>query len=162
MNWSFLVIILLVFGFILLLIEIFLIPGYGPAGIGAGVFLVIGIYVAWAKLSNQVAVMITLGSIFSVIIGSIIVIKSGYTKKMILKQRIFSYSNTKTINSDEITNKNISVGTSGVALSNLRPAGIAEFAHQRLNVLTDGTYIKSGARVKIIRIEGKKIFVEPV
>ena len=46
------------------------------------------------------------------------------------------------------------VGAVGVALSDLRPAGIAEVAGERLDVVTEGDYLGVGTKVQIIRDEG--------
>ena len=80
MSWPILVILLLFMGLILLLLEIFIVPGFGPVGIGAILFLAAGAYAAWAKLSPVWAVTVTLASILSVIISILYFKKSGLAK----------------------------------------------------------------------------------
>ncbi|MFH0924842.1 MAG: hypothetical protein V1872_04290 [bacterium] len=161
MNWSLIVILLLMLGMFFLLIEIFIIPGFGLVGIIAFVLLGGGTYLAWAKLDSQIAILTTVGSILSVIFSIWFLTKSKYGKKMVLQKVVGG--DLKTIQGrKEVEGKDIpiSVGMVGVARSNLRPSGIGEFAGIRLNILTDGIYIKSDTKIKIVKIEGKKFFVE--
>ena len=170
MNWPFLIIILLIFGMLLLLVEIFIVPGFGPIGIAAVILLCLGTYFAWTKLSLLSAILITIGSILSVILSIIFLTKSSYAKKMILQKSVKTNQNLfDTLQSakrgEEVTgqgrrDQTPAVGMVGIAKSSLRPAGIGEFGELRLNVLTDGLYIDAGTSIKIIKIEGKKVFVE--
>jgi membrane-bound serine protease (ClpP class) len=53
------------------------------------------------------------------------------------------------------------IGESGVAISNLRPGGKAQFGATILDVMTQGELIKRGTRVKILRFSGHEAVVEP-
>jgi len=53
-------------------------------------------------------------------------------------------------------------GRSGTAVSYLRPAGIASIEGRRVDVLTEGEFIAAGTPVRVVRVEGARIFVEPV
>jgi len=44
----------------------------------------------------------------------------------------------------------------------LRPSGIIEVNGKKLNALTQGEYIDSNTKIKIISVEGNKIVVEAV
>jgi membrane-bound serine protease (ClpP class) len=44
-------------------------------------------------------------------------------------------------------------GAIGTALSDLRPAGVANFEGQRVDVVTEGDYIAAGDRVEVVRAE---------
>ena len=52
-------------------------------------------------------------------------------------------------------------GRTGTAVSFLRPAGIASIGGRRIDVLTEGEFIAQGTPVKVTRVEGARIFVEP-
>lgn len=54
------------------------------------------------------------------------------------------------------------VGSVGVALSDLRPAGIAEVDGQRIDVVTEGDYLAVGSQIEIIRDEGYRRVVRRV
>ena len=54
------------------------------------------------------------------------------------------------------------VGTEGVALSPLRPSGIARLAGKRYDVVTRGEMLDRGARVKVIEVSGNRIVVREI
>jgi len=51
------------------------------------------------------------------------------------------------------------VGKTGIAISTLRPAGIAEIDGKRIDVTTDGTFIQKGEAIKVVKAEGIHIIV---
>ena len=44
-------------------------------------------------------------------------------------------------------------GAVGVALTDLRPAGVASFDGHRVDVVTEGDYLAAGERVEVLRAE---------
>ena len=52
------------------------------------------------------------------------------------------------------------MGLSGVAESNLRPAGIARFGNQRVTVVTQGGMISKGTVVRAIEVNGNRVVVK--
>ena len=51
------------------------------------------------------------------------------------------------------------VDKKGVAVTVLRPAGMAEFDGVKLNVVADGEYIPKDARVRVDHVEGARVVV---
>ncbi len=51
------------------------------------------------------------------------------------------------------------VGKEGVAVSDLRPAGYALLDGRRVDVLTQGEMISKGMSVKVVHVEGNRVFV---
>lgn len=47
----------------------------------------------------------------------------------------------------------------GKTLTPLRPAGVVSLNGERLDVVSDGSYIDKGVEVKVIEVEGSKIVV---
>jgi membrane-bound serine protease (ClpP class) len=54
------------------------------------------------------------------------------------------------------------VGDTGRTLTKLRPAGKARFARQLADVVTEGDFLDAGQPVRIVRVQGNRIVVEPV
>ena len=52
------------------------------------------------------------------------------------------------------------VNGEGVALTPLRPSGTARIAGRRVDVVTEGDMIESGARVRVIKVEGARVIVK--
>ena len=54
------------------------------------------------------------------------------------------------------------VGAEGVAQTTLRPAGMAEIAGKRLDVVAESDMIARGSTIKVIAVEGNRIVVRKV
>ncbi|MDR0532841.1 MAG: serine protease [Verrucomicrobiales bacterium] len=54
----------------------------------------------------------------------------------------------------------LAIGTKGKALTMLRPAGTADFGHGPVDVITQGDFIKPGAVISVVKIEGNVVTVE--
>lgn len=59
-------------------------------------------------------------------------------------------------------NRHDLLGKSGSAATYLRPAGHGLFDGERVDVLTAGEFISAGTPIRIVRVEGARIFVEPI
>jgi membrane-bound serine protease (ClpP class) len=51
------------------------------------------------------------------------------------------------------------LGRTGTAVSQLRPAGIAEIAGTRLDVVSDGAFIEALTAIEVTRVDGNRIVV---
>jgi membrane-bound serine protease (ClpP class) len=54
------------------------------------------------------------------------------------------------------------LGQEGVALTTLRPAGIARIGNQRIDVVADGEAIERDTRVKVVEVSGNRVVVHSV
>jgi membrane-bound serine protease (ClpP class) len=54
------------------------------------------------------------------------------------------------------------LGAVGTAATMLRPAGMAMFGEQYVDVVTEGSFIPAGARVQVVEVEGNRIVVKEV
>jgi len=54
------------------------------------------------------------------------------------------------------------LGAIGVAATTLRPAGIARFGDDFVDVVTEGNFVPAGNRVQVIEIEGNRVVVKEV
>lgn len=62
----------------------------------------------------------------------------------------------------KIENKDALLQQTGEIVSACRPSGIAEFAKQRYDVMSEGGFLPAGQKVKVIAVEGNKIVVRAV
>jgi membrane-bound serine protease (ClpP class) len=51
------------------------------------------------------------------------------------------------------------VGKEGVCLTHLRPAGVAVVDSTRLDVVSDGTFIEKGKKIRVVEVEGNRVVV---
>ena len=144
---------LLLAGFILVGVEIF-IPGGILGIIGAVLWLVAAIVGGmnfpppWNSIS---AVALLLISLLTFIIWIRYFPKSRIGKSLSLPENAKSYKAHKITDLPE--------GTTGEAFSTLRPSGIAVFNGQRLDVIADGEWIEAGTSIKISSTSGGHVSV---
>jgi membrane-bound serine protease (ClpP class) len=51
------------------------------------------------------------------------------------------------------------VGKSGTTVTPLRPAGIADFEGERVDVVSQGDYVEGGAPIEVVHVDGNRIVV---
>lgn len=153
MEWT-IVVSLVAIGLILLLVEILFVPGTTLVGIIGFIVLGIGVGLSFKYFGREVG-WLTLGST-SVAAGLTLYVsfKSNLWSRFALKS-----TNTARVNEDPV---GLNIGDEGVTLSALRPIGKAEIGKRTFEVKTQGAYVESGQRIRIIQINSNQIFVEPL
>jgi membrane-bound serine protease (ClpP class) len=161
-------ILLFIAGLILLAVEIFVIPGFGFAGIGGIVLIVAALFLAllgadpfidWDQVSIAIF-QLTGALVLSLLIFLIIlkyIPKSSTFSKLVLAEEESADKGFVSYPSDKEL-----VGKEGIVLTDLRPAGSAEFNGERIDVVADWDYIVKGKKVRVIRVEGIKVVVKEV
>ena len=153
-------IVLFIIGFLLILAEIFIIPGFGLAGIGGIAAILASIFLTFGNITQATySILIALGLS---IIGFFLLIKylpsTRTWRKFVLsteqKKELGYIVGTKDLKRF--------IGKEGVTITPLRPSGIAEVSGRKLDVITQGEYIISNSKIKIISVEGNKIVVEAI
>lgn len=147
-----------VIGLMLIVIE-GMVPGFGLPGISGIIFIVIGIIMAMnnlrlAVLSLSIAIILTT-------IATIIFVKLGCRSK-IFNNVILSNKLLK--DKGYIPSKDMEhlLGEEGIALSELRPAGFIEIGNNKYDALSDGGFIVRNDKIKVVKVEGSKIFVRRI
>jgi len=54
------------------------------------------------------------------------------------------------------------VGQEGVALTTLRPAGMARFGEKKVDVVSEGEVVERDARVRVVEVKGNRVIVRAV
>ncbi len=150
--------IFLILGVLLLIAEMFM-PGFGIAGGSGLVLLIIGIVMTARTPFEAMAMVLLL--ILLVALMLFLILHSA--KKGKLAKKLILWSSAKHEEGFS-TSEDLSqmIGREGTTLTVLRPAGSADFGGRRLDVVSDGTYIEKGVKVKITGVEGRRIVVQPV
>lgn len=159
-------ILLLVLGISLIVIEAFVIPGFGLFGIGGILSIMASIYLSLVSSLSTQADFGTAAAILSVVIIVVLVAAWAVVRTLPRSGR-FSRSGLMLGNATSKETGYISstvraelVGTTGVALTDLRPAGAAQFGEERLDVVADSEFITAGTPVKVVRSEGYRHIVK--
>lgn len=151
-------VVLFLAGLLLIAIEIFVIPGFGFTG-------VTGIAAIFASLffifpdSSMAWTILAAVLVFSAI-GTILLIKLFGTSYF---WRRISLGESLTTETGYVSSKNYKdlVGKTGRTVSTLRPAGIADFDGERIDVVSEGGYIEAETTVIVIKVEGRRVIVKP-
>lgn len=154
-------------GVLLLMAEIFIIPGFGVAGI-TGLILVVGSLfaalvgnvglqfpdthqLASAILTMAVTLVLLIVLMFS--IGRYLP-RSQRFNQLVLAPELSSISGYVSADTVEALK-----GKSGRTLTPLRPSGAAEIEGERVDVIASGEFIPSGTDVEVVRVRGSRVEV---
>ncbi len=151
---------LFLLGIILIILEAFVVPGFGVTGV-AGIAGILGSIFLVAP-TPQYAVISLLIAILLTIVLVVISIKHMKTrkiwKKLILSNRTDTESGYTVPNVD---NANL-VGKEGVSITPLRPAGAIELDGERIDVVTEGDFLPAGTMVRVMGLDGTRIIVRAI
>ena len=148
-------IVLTIVGLVLILSEIFLIPGVGVAGILGAISLGGACYYVFYEFGLLPGAVFT-AVILAVLIGLIAyTIKTKAWKRLALNTKIDS----KVQDAGEDT---LSVGDTGKAVTRLAPIGMAWFDGKGYEVKSLEGMIDAGTDVEIVMFEDNRIYVKPV
>lgn len=147
-----------VLGVLAIILEIFLIPGFGAAGIIGLGLVVWGIFLSsTSPLQAVISLMVAaLGSIALMYIMIRVLGHRGMWTKLVLGTKLDSASGYNS--SKKGMEKYIDL--TGIALTPLRPAGIAALAGDRVDVVSEGGFIPKGSGVKVVLVEGTRVVVK--
>lgn len=159
---------LLVFvGVLLLLVEVFLLPGFTLAGVAGIVMLVAGLGLTLVGSGATAAAVISaLGrvaiSVLVALAGGLVAMR--FLPKLPFGRRLILSTDMEAeegfVSSPETDRQWL--GRTGRAVSPLRPAGIAEIDGTRVDVVSDGVFIDAGAPVRVTRVDGNRIVVRRI
>ncbi len=154
-----LVIILAIIGLAGILWELHVVPGHGAPGVLGGAVLLLSVLLAFGTPMIFVA-MQTVASAIVLTVILFYVATRIFPENAWIKKLTFAGAQ----GADYVTSSDFSslLGKSGVAASYLRPSGVALVDGERVDVLTQGEFIHEGTPVRITRVEGARIFVEPI
>jgi membrane-bound serine protease (ClpP class) len=157
-------ILLVASGLVLLALEIFVIPGFGIAGVlGIAALLgglslsLVGAGASWDFILKAVGRVVF--SLLAALIASLAMLRFlprlPWGRRLILETGLPAgegYASAPEADQRWL-------GKGGRAVSPLRTAGIAEIEGERVDVVSDGEFIESGAAIVVTRIDGNRIVV---
>ncbi|HEX2204973.1 MAG TPA: NfeD family protein [Longimicrobium sp.] len=153
-------------GIVLVLVEIFVIPGFGVAGVlgiaavaGSILLALVGAHPTAADLST--AALVLTSSLIMVAFSLWALLRhlphDRRARNLILQGGLASSAGYRAAAARADLH-----GAEGVTVTDLRPAGTAEFAGERLDVVSEGDFVPAGTAVRVVRSEGYRHVVEPL
>jgi membrane-bound ClpP family serine protease len=152
-------IILMIVGCGLLVLEM-LIPGFGLPGITGALAVLTGVLFYAQSIGQALLILLVIAVVLLLLF--ILVVRSVAKGRLSRSPIILNDAAKGNAAYDETLLSEDLLGRTGKTVSLLRPSGIAEFHGLRLDVVSDGAYLPAGTPVRIMRIQGRQVIVEPV
>jgi membrane-bound serine protease (ClpP class) len=159
-------ILLLALGLVALGVEVFLLPGFGVAGVvgilaivSSMVLAMMGGYPTTGDVTQALSILGASLFITAAVMYAWIrhLPNSGRFSGLLLKGAGHRAEGFTTAPSRPEL-----VGQAGVALTDLRPSGTARIGQERLDVVTEGEYVAQGSRVQVVQSDGYRHVVRKV
>ncbi len=151
-------IVLFLLGIALLVLEMF-VPSFGILGILGIAGVAAGIGMAAFDTGDALR-SLGIASLTALVLVAIVVYalrKRGVWNRFVLSERLTAEQGYIPQASRESW-----IGKEGVALSALRPAGVAELDGQRVDVVTSGEFVEAGRSVRVTAADGTRIVVKEI
>ncbi len=153
MSWGIIVFFILI-GIVALILEIFVIPGFGVVGIFGFSSLIFGIYEAYYQYGTIAGNITLISTILFLLILIVISLRTKTWRKLMLNTNIDSKVN-------EIDEHKVEIGTEGITISRLAPSGKARLNDEIFEVDTQGLFVDPNTEIVVIKINKNKIIVKP-
>lgn len=148
-----LIIILAALSLVLGLLEIFILSGFGFAGIGSIVCAVVDAILIYNAYGFSWACIAVVVAILLLVLMLYIVANSRTFDRMSLKTSIDSTNAT----TEQLS---VKVGNEGRAITRLALVGNAEIEGKQVEVKSSGEFINSGTPIRVIKVDKAQIIVE--
>ncbi|OGA13716.1 MAG: hypothetical protein A3H32_16345 [Betaproteobacteria bacterium RIFCSPLOWO2_02_FULL_63_19] len=154
-------------GIMLLALEVFLIPGFGIAGVLGIAAILAGLILSVVGAGDTSDVLIRAAgrvvfSLLAALIGSLVLLRFlprlPFGRRLILETGLGTGPRDGSAPESDLR----WMGKQGRASSPLRPAGIAQIGGERVDVVSDGELIEPGERIEVTRVDGNRIVVRRV
>lgn len=155
------VIVLAVAGLFGILYELHIVPGHALPGIIGSILLLVSVILAFGPF-GAAAFFVAIQTVATAIVVTVLLFYFA-TRAIPENAWIAKLTFAGAQGADYVTSTDYSHmrGKVGIANSYLRPAGVALIDGERVDVLTKGEFIPEGTPVRVTRVEGARVFVEP-
>lgn len=155
------ILVCLIVGLGLIVLEAFM-PGFGLPGIAGVVLHVIAVALTWINHGPVAALGMTIILLSIIAIAISVSLRSAANGKLSKSKLVLNETESNEAGYRSAEDMQVFLNKEGITTTVLRPAGMAEFDDVKLNVVSDGEFIQSGTRVRIVRVEGGRIVVRTV
>ena len=145
---------MILFGFILIVIEIFITPGFIVGVLGV-IIVGIGIGYTYKEYGVENGNITLAVSSFLMVSGILFAFKQGVWSRLAIKDEIKG----KAAN---LNNDAVNVGDLGEAISSLRPSGMALINGQRVEVHSESEMLLAHDKIEVIKKVNNRIIVKKI
>ena len=161
---------LVMLGAILIIVELFIIPGSGIFGVvgfaafGGGFLLLVtgsSLGDTERRLTHEAVTSFGLQFVATAMVGiGTIIVLSKYFPQVGPGRRLMLAAPEGDVMT-AVPTPTVPIGSHGTAVSDLRPAGSATFDGEHVDVVSDGRFVASGSEITVVAIEGTQVMVAP-
>lgn len=153
-------------GLIAVGVEVFLIPGFGIAGVAGAVLLSAAVVLAMVGNLPLVNDFVIAGGVLGAAVLITVAVLFGWLRHLPNSERWSGLFLKQSMRATEgylsAPQRRDLVGRQGLASTDLRPAGTASFDGERLDVVTEGEFLQAGTPIKVIQSDGYRHVVRGV
>lgn len=147
---------LILLGLGLVAAEVYLVPGFNVVGILGFLMLIFAVGYTYATVGMAAGTLALFGAIGMGTAMGYLIWKSGAWERFVLAASI--ENDPKEV--DRVNeNRARYLGKRGLAITPLRPTGVAEIDGERVEVLTEGGFIAAGSVVRVVAMDRRRLFV---
>ncbi|QAA30648.1 NfeD family protein [Clostridium manihotivorum] len=156
--FSALTIILLIIGFILVAIEM-VVPGFGVPGIAGSICLLAAVFITVRSFEEALIMIVGILAILGILLA---IVLNAFTKGKLFKPLILTEEQHKDKGYISSVDLDYLLHKTGITITDLRPAGAADFDGVKFDVVADGEYISRNTKVEIFRVQGSRLVVRKI
>lgn len=143
-------------GLLLIAAEIYLVPGLNVVGIVGLVLITFAVGYAFSETGTLGGLLALGGSIVAGGVMFWVMWQSGAWNRFVLSTNL---GRDRDASQRESEQRARWLGRTGIAVTPLRPAGVAEIDGTRIEVATEGEFIAAGSRVRVVAMDRRRHFV---
>ena len=166
---------LLVVGAICVLVEIFVLPGFGIFGLGGGLLILASLVLAsqtfvWPRNEYQISQMsqsvtVVAGAMVAIVVLAVMM-RRFLPQTPVLNQMVLSPAGRRWRDSiahrEALAHYEHLLGVRGVTTTQLTPGGKARFGAELVDVMADGEVIAPGTTIEIVSTQGNHVLVRAI
>ncbi len=149
-------VILILIGVLLIIAEVYLVPGFNVVGILGVLFILFAIGYSFTEAGATGGMISLIGA--AIVCGGVFYFmwQAGAWDRFVLSTNLRRDDGAVARESEQRARY---LGKTGIALSPLRPTGIVEIDGERIEVATEGDFISSGSRIRVVAMDRRRFFV---
>ena len=147
---------LILLGLALILVEVYVIPGFNVVGILGLLVILFAVGQAFLAVGALGGIIALLGSAGAVVGTFYFLYQSGAWDRFVLSANLKRDDSELALEREQRIKY---VGQSGIATTPLRPTGVVEVNGERLEATTGGEFIAAGSLVRVVAMDRRRFFV---
>jgi membrane-bound serine protease (ClpP class) len=163
---------LFLIGFLLLGVEVFVLPGFGIAGISGLLVIASGLVLSFQGFvipdpsfpwEGQLLIRnlgVVIGSFMGSLLISMFLVRFALPGMSKLIKGPYLSTTLEDSHSDSTRALGISSGETGVALTLFRPSGKIKIGNKKIDAITQGEFISSGTPIRVVSVEKNRIIIK--